>query len=73
MSWSVGVLVSLVWFLAGYNAGWVRAHITVADECERLGGFYVGKLVFKCTAIERRANSQVPSNVNPSPAPLGDE
>ena len=73
MRLSVGVLISLVWFLAGYNSGWVKAHIVVADECERLGGFYVGKLVFKCTAIERKTNSQVPPSVNPPSAPLGDQ
>ncbi|HAB91940.1 MAG TPA: hypothetical protein DCF43_06340 [Pseudomonas sp.] len=72
MSWSAGVLISLVWFLAGYNIGWIRAYTTVADECERLGGFYVGKLVFKCSAIERAAKPQVPPVRNPT-SPPGDE
>ena len=35
----------------GYAFGWVRAHITVAKECERLGKFFVGKKVFECIKI----------------------
>ena len=29
-------------------AGWVMAHIAVAQECEKLGGFYVGTNVYEC-------------------------
>ena len=28
--------------------GWAIAHSTVAAECEKLGGFYVGKQVYEC-------------------------
>ena len=38
----------------GWKWGWRQAHITVALECERNGGFFVGKKVFKCTAIKNR-------------------
>lgn len=31
-----------------FYAGWVYAHQTVAAECERLGGFFVGKTIYKC-------------------------
>lgn len=41
-------------FLVGMFAGWVYAHNTVASECKRLGGFYVGETNFKCTAIEQK-------------------
>lgn len=37
----------------GYMLGWRNAHLTVADECDRLGGFYVGTRVFKC--VEAKA------------------
>jgi hypothetical protein len=32
----------------GLLIGWASAHETVAKECERLGGFYVNKTVYKC-------------------------
>lgn len=38
--------------LLGYIFGWTGAHRTVATECERLGGFYVGSKVYKCSAVE---------------------
>lgn len=40
----------------GWNLGYRGAHHTVASECERLGAFYVGKTIYKCTAIERPEN-----------------
>ena len=40
--------------LIGYAWGWASAHYTVADECTKLGAFYVGKRVFKCTEIETK-------------------
>lgn len=39
-------------FLVAYFFGWVDAHYTVSQECERLGGFYVGKNNFTCTKGE---------------------
>ena len=41
-------LISLIWLLIGALAGWVIAHKTIASECKRLGGFYVGDEVFDC-------------------------
>lgn len=29
-------------------AGWIMAHATVATECEKLGGFYVGNSIYTC-------------------------
>lgn len=45
---------SLVALMVGYGIGWANAHYTVADECEKLGSFYVGKRVFKCVEIEAK-------------------
>lgn len=45
----------------GYLAGWVNAHHTVADECEKLGSFYVGSKVFRCVQIERKSSQQPPA------------
>lgn len=39
-------------FSSGHRKGWIEAHLTVADECEKLGKFYVGKKVFTCTKSE---------------------
>lgn len=52
--------------------GWVYAHHVVAKECERLGGFYVGKKVFKCTEVELLPGGQAPSFVAPSKRSMED-
>lgn len=51
MSW---VAVAIVAGFIGYLIGWTSAHHTVADECTKLGAFYVGKRVFKCNEIEAK-------------------
>ncbi len=38
----------------GWLAGWTHAHYTVANECRRLGKFYVGDTVFECKAITEK-------------------
>ena len=50
MSAWLSAFASLV---VGYWLGYASAHADVARECERLGGFYVGKMVYKCTKVER--------------------
>lgn len=50
--------------LVFYCIGWVFGHQTIATECKRLGGFYVGDATFKCNAIQKAAPLQ------PPPAPL---
>lgn len=39
----------LMGLIVGIWIGWRAAHEVVAVECERLGGFYVGQRVFRCT------------------------
>lgn len=41
----------LLFLAIGWLGGWIYAHKTVADECRKLGKFYVGKTVFECKAI----------------------
>jgi hypothetical protein len=41
----------IIGILIGLYIGWTYAHFTVADECEKLGKFYVGKRIFECTKI----------------------
>jgi hypothetical protein len=48
MSTAFWILAALI---LGYYVGWANAHYTVATECDRLGSFFVGKRVFKCTEI----------------------
>lgn len=38
--------------VVAYYLGYAVAHHTIAMECERLGGFFVGEKVYKCVAIE---------------------
>ena len=49
-AWLAGIALGLV---IGYWLGYASAHADVARECERLGGFYVGKTVYKCTKVEQ--------------------
>ncbi|AQZ95552.1 hypothetical protein ACFSB1_00985 [Halopseudomonas phragmitis] len=49
-------VIGLLW--VGWFIGWVHAHITVATECRQLGAFFVGKTVFRCTAIESQDQEQ---------------
>ena len=48
-TWFSGLLCLVV----GYWLGYASAHADVARECERLGGFYIGKTVYKCTRLEK--------------------
>lgn len=45
------LLIALIAFLVGKSYGWREAHYTVAQECERLGKFFVGKKVYHCDKI----------------------
>ena len=38
--------------LCGVLIGWIFAHGTVAEECERLGAFYVGDTTYKCEVLK---------------------
>lgn len=49
-------VVGLIWI--GWMLGWHHAHLTVADECRKLGGFYVGRSVFKCVETEDKGDHQ---------------
>lgn len=49
MMFLVGLILGI---FVGHLCGWVNAHKTVEAECEKLGGFYVGKKVFKCVKVE---------------------
>lgn len=44
-------------FLLGFILAWVicsvHTHTMIALECEKLGGFFVGKKVFKCVAVKK--------------------
>lgn len=42
----------LVGVVCGAVFGWRLAHQTVAEECARLGGFYVGRRTFQCIEID---------------------
>lgn len=43
---------AISWTLIGLWIGFTWAHVTIGDECDRLGGFFVGKKVFKCVEVK---------------------
>lgn len=45
------LLALLVGLLIGYFIGYRYAHLVVAAECRRLGGFFVDRAVFKCVEV----------------------
>lgn len=45
------LITGLVCFLLGKSTGWRLAHLTVAEECEKLGRFYVGGKTYECQRI----------------------
>ncbi|SDI53311.1 hypothetical protein SAMN05660652_03599 [Propionivibrio dicarboxylicus] len=62
--WALFLCALCIW--AGYIAGYRRANVDNADECRRLGGFYVGKSIFRCVEV-----AQLPDPRNPgASAPL---
>lgn len=58
------LLIGLLCNFIGYYFGWVYAHITVAAECERLGGFYVGKKIYKCHLVQEADTTQQQGDTN---------
>lgn len=50
------VFMGSLWL--GYKWGWVAAHITVARECEKLGGFYVNNKTYKCTEVKEELENE---------------
>jgi len=51
-------IASLFFLAGGWLSGWYFAHHTVAEECKKLGGFYVGKTVYRCTEIIQQDNTE---------------
>ena len=48
------ILICVISFWIGYTVGWIKAHNIVATECIKLGSFYVGNQVFKCTEVSTK-------------------
>ena len=49
--------ISSVVIVCVFALGWVASANTIAVECDRLGSFYVGKIVYKC---ESKATGEQP-------------
>lgn len=45
--WWLGVLTTIMLVIT-FIFGWIVAHNTVASECNKLGAFYVGSMVYEC-------------------------
>ena len=44
----LSVFFSIMIVLVAFVFGWIFAHNTIADECEKLQSFYVGANVYDC-------------------------
>lgn len=47
-----GMVVKMILFLLGMFVGWIYAHNVIANECVKLGKFYVGDRVFTCNSVD---------------------
>lgn len=56
--------IFLLGYLSGRHSGWVNAHITVAQECEKLGAFFVGSRVYICSEWRDTDNTKPPEGIN---------
>lgn len=56
LNFIAGTIVGLLCFWAG----WEYAHQTIATQCKRLGGFFVGPTTFKCHSIEEPGHKPPP-------------
>lgn len=45
-------MLFFIGLILGFIFAWRLAHITIANECERLGGFYVNNKTYKCISTE---------------------
>lgn len=55
-------------FILGFIIAWVLCHrythIMIANECERLGGFFVGSKTYKCILIsDSEPQNSVPTAI----------
>lgn len=48
MNFWLAAIIAFVCYLVGFSLGRQAAHDTIARECERLGGFYVGSKTYVC-------------------------
>lgn len=49
----------LLGLVIGFLVGYHFAHVTVSEECEKLGKFFVGDKVYHCNLIEERRQDTV--------------
>lgn len=58
------LFIGLLCLLVGYRAGYEIAHMTIARECERLGGFYVDSKTYKCHLVQDDNTAQQQGDTN---------
>lgn len=46
-TWLIGFLTAVM-FVLTFIYGWIIASSTIARECNKIGGFYVGDKVYEC-------------------------
>lgn len=53
------ILWTIIIFFLGHKFGYIYAHSVIAKECEKLGGFWVGKKVYECVKVHKQED-QIP-------------
>ena len=49
----LGVVASII-FLCFFLLVWIFTHVSIGEECEKQGSFYVGKTVYECKLKEKK-------------------
>lgn len=59
------ILWTILVFIIGHKFGYIKAHVVVAKECERLGKFFVGETVYECVKITKNEGQVPPKDAMP--------
>lgn len=50
----VGEMICLLFLVIGFFVGYQYAHFYIANECEKLGGFFVGNKIYECKRVIKK-------------------
>jgi hypothetical protein len=54
----MNIAILAFYLAAGFLFGWICGHSKVAEECDRLGSFYVGSKVYQCSRVVSKKGSE---------------
>ncbi|WP_167432564.1 hypothetical protein [Moraxella equi] len=50
----MGEMIRLLFLVIGFFVGYQYAHFYIANECEKLGGFFVGNKIYECKRVIKK-------------------